>query len=141
MTNDRFNQLMDIGIFKWDKDAYVCPCKTVDIFGDKSEQTLVIMTNNREKVVIDMTVEKILSLDQILTIEKSKYALDRVDVQRTFDRFEYGIGKYEKIRVKDPLRNAMVEIAPTTLKDHFFYNSRPTTTRIVYGKYDNRIGE
>jgi hypothetical protein len=141
MTNDKFNQLRDIGIFKLDKDAYVCSCKTVDIFGDESEQTLVIMTDNRDKVVIDMTVEKFLSLDQILTIEKSKYALDRVDVQRTFDRFEYGIGKYEKIRVKDPLRNTMIEIDPKTLKDHFFYNSRPTKTRIVFEKYDNRIRE
>ena len=138
MTSDKFNQLRDIGIFKLDKDTYVCPCKTVDIFGDESEQTLVIITDNPDRVVIDMTVEKVLSLDQILTIEKSKYALDQVDAQKTFDRFEYGIGKHEKIRVKDPVRNTMVEIDPKTLKDHFFFNPRPTKTRIVFEKSDNR---
>ena len=139
MTNDRISQIKGIGVFKWDKEVYVCPCKTIDIFGDVCDETLIILTNNRTKVRIDEPTEKCLSIDDISTIEKSKYALDNADILRTFDRFEFGIGKYEKVRVKDPIRNIMVDIDPTKIGDHFFFNTRPTKKRIVFASLDETV--
>ena len=139
MTKELFDEINKIGIYKWDKEIFVCPCKTTDLSGEENEQTLIILTSNGESISIDIPTEKSFVIDELKSIEKSRYVLDKVDILKTFNPFELRMGVYDSVEVRNPMTQSLVKIRPNNMKEHFFYNTRPTKIRLVFGKMDNTI--
>lgn len=137
VNKSQTQKICEIGLSKLyrfsDNDTYICACSTIDNKDNLNERSLIIFNSNHNLSNKDFEIDEITTISDIKNIEKSRFAIEILDLPKIYDRTEYRMDKYLSTIVRKQNSDEKIEINPKNLSEHFLIPSTENGIRIIYG--------